>query len=200
MALAVGIMMSCLFLRKIQQRKAYVSEIDPASGYRCRFTISAAWNIDVPTVWDSSGEDMGCASFTASPPGPVSRWISARLLHRPPSDPARIHLAISTLDRFPRGLKDGYPRAVSFSRSQPLVLQHLHIHGCPATLCQSEGKRYGKPCRATFLFVYAPTPKMMYVVFGLSDISNSDQIYREIQDIGASFRVENARIPVSGKR
>ncbi|MCW3096604.1 MAG: hypothetical protein JWL77_2222 [Chthonomonadaceae bacterium] len=99
----------------------------------------------------------------------------------------------------PLGLKDGYPSAVSFSRSQPLVLQHLHIHGCPATLCQSEGKHSGKPFRATLLYIYAPAPTTMYLLYGLSDISDSDQIYREIQDIGASFRVEKVALPVSSK-
>jgi len=190
--LTVGVTSACLLLFKAQKRQAFFSAVDPETGYRCRFTVSAGWHIDVPVIWDS-WQDMGSNSFTAPPPGPIRRWCETHLWHRSTSTPTRIYLASSSLQNYPLGLNEGYPGRIAFLNNPPLIYRHLRIDGCPATLCQSEVKRGGKSIRATMLSIYSPASRTIYTIYGLPEISNSDQVYREVLEISESFHVEKVK-------
>ncbi|MCW3097485.1 MAG: hypothetical protein JWL77_3103 [Chthonomonadaceae bacterium] len=190
--LAVGVVVTCLFLRKVTQRTTFFGETDPASGYRCRITLPSDWKqkARLREMADNS-------FFVASSSSPLQQWIESRLLHRPASRPTTIYLSHSALRGF--RLTGGYPEPTFVGQARLLTHRHLDVDGYHATMI-----RMNYPALASLhsevLFVYAPDHSTVYTVYGSAAASHEEQLDREMQGVIASFHVEKVAVPAGGKR
>jgi hypothetical protein len=173
-----------LWMRKMQERKEFVSKVDAATGYQCRFTMGADWKIERGTP---AGEGYSQVDqFQPPPPGPIQQWINDHLLHRPPLSANHgiwlMTYPYQTALGFP--LRGGYP---DLSQPNPSSSRNLIIDDCPSTLTTFTNPR-NPSFNMTTLFVITPDHKVVYHVEAAYP-ANGDQIDREVQEIIRSFHV-----------
>ncbi|MCW3095800.1 MAG: hypothetical protein JWL77_1418 [Chthonomonadaceae bacterium] len=79
-ALVMGVVGLWLWIGKTNERKEFVGNIDPASGYRCRFTISPSWK--------RKNRDFGMEPWSLTeydsfivPPSPIRQWVDSKLIY-----------------------------------------------------------------------------------------------------------------------
>ena len=193
-----------LWVRQGQKRAEFLGNVDPASGYRCRFTLSSNWHRHE----DRSGRASDVVDFYRfTPPeiGPILRWIETHIPHRskptqlPPFIAPEIYLITNHVrqssDIAP--LLNGYPIVPRLG--EPLTERHITIDSCPATIVEDALTDTVPPIRTATLLVYTPDRKVVYSVnaFFLVPENQGD---REIQAIIASFHIEKVAVPPFGKR
>lgn len=186
----------CLLPGMREKRGAFVGQTDPASGLRCRFTLSAAWQKQYnrsPLNGNPFYIDM--AVFTASPQGSIKRWIGTHLLHQSaaPGWLPRVSLIGVKATILPHYLhiQAGYPELLSALPPSALH-RHLMIDGCPATQIAYEDRdrTTGAPIPNSALLVYLPASSSAYIVSGFTENRYRDQLNHEMQAIIDSFHVE----------
>ncbi|MCW3100600.1 MAG: hypothetical protein JWL77_6218 [Chthonomonadaceae bacterium] len=187
---AVGL---CLWESKPPRRKEFIGQVDPVSGYRCRFTLSSEWREDKP----EKGSDLLSIDYFCPPvPNLIHAWIANHLLHQvvPSATEPTINLLaprISAVHVFK--IQAGYPELINQPRY--FTHRHLRIDGFPATVVTTSDKSDS----ATILLVYIPDHSISYRVTGSGTPYNAAETDREMQAIIASFHVEKV-VPANGKR
>src|SRR5437868_14523896 len=78
------------------ERKEVVGRVDPALGYRCRFTLSSLWQGEyrpLSVVDADSGWKIDLDYYVCTPrPSPVTQWMNSHLLHLPSANAPEIRL------------------------------------------------------------------------------------------------------------
>lgn len=200
--LSVGVAAG-LWIRQGQKRTAFFGNVDKASGYRCRFTLSSNWHRH-DSLSELASDVVDVMSFTPPELSPVLRWIGSHIPHRsestqlPPFITPEISLITNTV-RQPSDASlflNGYP--IVNERGRLLTERHLNIDGCPATVVETDLTDTTPPIRAATLLVYTPDRKVVYIVraFLLVPENQGD---REMEAIIASFHIEKVA-PPTGKR
>jgi hypothetical protein len=189
--LVIGIVASCLALRKPQERNVFVGRIDPVSGYRCRFTLSPEWREDKSQKGNAS---LSVDYFFPPPGNPIHAWIATYLLHQAASDPTITLLSPRNSIVQVFQMQAGYPAMIR----PPLhfTQHHLRINGFPATIINASYKSD----TATLLLVYIPDHSVSYRMIGTGTPYNAAETNREMQAIIASFHVEKVVVGTSDKR
>jgi hypothetical protein len=172
---------SWLMSRTDQDRKPFVGGTDPASGLRCRITVSSGWK---------QGDGF---LFYDPPLLSTQRWINRELLDRADPQPPALLLS-NGLRKF--YLRDGYPELKQPGRFLHLTHLHLQVGGYPATLLKYDALG-PPPYHCLFLLVYVNDNSKVYSVFTSAAPSNADMLEREMQAIIASFHIEKV---TGGKR
>jgi hypothetical protein len=189
-----------------QKRTEFVGRVDPTSGLRCRFTLAADWKReDMLASWGQSMRHLpqgllDIDRFSASPPGPVYRWITTHLF---PSSAAQKVVPGIYLTSVQAGtglpyyqIQSGYPEPSSRPQgSLTYTHRHLQIDGCPATMITASNKKYS----GSGVMVYVPNRSIAYIVSGYAAPGDMALINHEMQEIVSSFHIENAAAPSSGK-
>lgn len=198
--LVVGVVATCLLLRKAQARKEFVGKTDAESGLRCRFTVSAGWQQkeDADPVGDPWSVIIDDSSFV-SRPFPFRQWIDKHVLHRPIGNPVETYMRTTRGQYLPKGfhLENGYPEPRWYD-FKILLHKHLRIDGYPATLVDLENSDYHY--RWTALLVYVPDHAILYEVTCSAEAPDFDQAFQEIQAITSSFHVEKGAVASDDKR
>jgi hypothetical protein len=185
LVLMVGGLALSGFVRKAQERQEFVGPVDPATGYRCRFTLATEWKRDGNT-------------FTA--PLPIYQRINRFLFHRPTDDPPTIWLdRFSVKEHSGRfSLVDEYPELHTDLPARVIVQSRVQIDGYPATRGEW-GIGPVKPTnRTAFLLVYVPKASTVYQLMGWSQ--GSHQAADEMAALIDSFHIEKAVVPSNGKQ
>jgi len=217
--LVVGVTGPYLLIHKARERKTFLGNVDPVSGYRCRFTLSPVWNWHVKTGltgnrqgsppsfgnhgdFDPGDSPLDGADFTfprpASPSGPLSQWLSLHFFPKTvPAKTPKIGLFSCPLKDFPghTRLVRGYPEFVGEGEGTvPKHTQsHLLIDGCPATIMDFTS--FPDSPGPYSLIVYDSKSDLLYCVGGVAEEGESAWFHREMQAIIASFHIEKASFP-----
>jgi hypothetical protein len=179
--LGVSMVLLCLLVNKAQERTEFVGAVDPASGYRCRFTIASGWK--------HYGD--GNVVFFCPAPSPLLKWMAVHLFHETADTGTTWAIEMVTET-------DG--RNLRLWSSEKIVTQnHFSIDGCPATVIHSSLDIYGNPPAMTRLWVTVPDQPIRYDMDATVDSPDSDQIEAEMQAIISSFRVEKVAVPTGRK-
>ena len=202
--LVVAVVALCLFIGKARERKEYVSQMDPRSGYRCHFTLSSDWrkgSWSPSALYGRTQELDYIKSFVPTPPNPIMSWIATHLFHQagisvlPPSI-LLLSLKANEMKYYFR-VQAGYPEPLRGGQGQLTILihRHLRIDGFPATIVTEAGQY----CNGVTLLVYVPDHSMSYEVNGLAATQDAASLDREMQAIIASFHIEKV-VPTVGVR
>jgi len=197
--LVVVVVATCLFVGKAQEQKEFVSQMDPESGYRCRFTVSSDWHKDSNSASGVPGSAfLYMDSFSPAPPNPIMSWISTHLFHQ--TETAMLPPNISLICPRPHATRSifqvqaGYPELVhrnQVNSNRITTHRHLRIDGFPAIVTTVADKSYN----GTMLIVYVPDHSVSYVVNGGTDTQNAAPVNLEMQAIISSFHVEKVPAP-----
>lgn len=191
-------LLTWIFIGKARERKEFVSKVDPATGYRCRFTIGAGWKHTREDRRFMGNGDFGNPPdrFLSAPSNTLLQWITVHLLHRSqsPSEPAEISLFVqATSSQNEVALQDGYPAVPPVT--PPLSEHHLIIDDCRATL-----ETYPYPgtstAHETDLLICTPDRKAVFQLIAYSAMQG-DGTDREMQEIIRSFHIEKVPGPDS---
>ncbi len=189
--IVMGVVVCCVLLGKMQERKGFVSNV--TAGYRYRCTLSTNWKL-------AQASERSSTYFSA--PNPIQEWISVHLFHQPPTNGTlfngrpELDLGIATSEEMPNFIKmeAGYPEPESGAISagiKALTAKHFRLDGCPATMATMEAiGPNGKNAHVTTLLVCPPNQVTTYLVFIAAEPEYSTQADREMQAILASFHVE----------
>jgi len=122
-----GVVVSCLLIIKAQERKEFVGNVDPESGLRCRFTISADWQqkADPNSERDPWSRLVDHNSFISRPP-PIRQWLDSHILHRSIAKPVETYLTTTKGNPLPKGfhLGNGYPEPKWYAFK---IVTHEHL-------------------------------------------------------------------------
>jgi hypothetical protein len=190
--LVVGVVMPGLLIGKIWERQEFVGRVDPASGYRCRFTVSAEWKRRLNTP--DPAEPFESEAFTLAH-SPIGEWIDNHLLHRSLSDPPTIDLLDGRLNgRAGRGVTEFKP---SFLGSDQTDTDHrFKIDGYPSVvLTMRSGWHY-----ETKLIVYVPEVTVVYEISCKTEDEDIARVESEMQEIISSFHIDKVAVSEGGKR
>jgi hypothetical protein len=202
-ALSVGVVVSWTFVRKAQERQEFIGKVDPATGYRCRFTLAPHWHCtDHRSVGNEERTDYDV--FSPLPLSALSRWTEAHLFHpatsstaRGPSTPSEIYLISQPIRQQDVGyyhLRNGYP--IVDVRGETVSERHFMVDGCHATLSQKSF--FINPSIEAITFcLYTPNRTVMYLL-QTNVFLERNNVEREMQAIVASLHIE--KVPVGGKR
>lgn len=186
-----------LWMRKMQERKEFVSDVEPATGYRCRFTIGVGWKHNREDRRFVGSWDVGMPPdrFSSTPSNPLLQWITGHLLHRPQAeaDPAEISLFVEAIGSpAEASFLNGYPDRPEVT--PPLSKRHLIIDGCRAIL---ETHPYSGTSTAheTDLVICTPDRKVFFEVISYSSMQG-DPADRELEQIIRSFHIEKVSKPI----
>ncbi len=183
--LIVGVAGACFVIRSgmAHERKEFLTERDPESGCRYRFTISTDWNVNSQTMGVHSGKRIGFLSIQAPANPPFRQWVNDSLLHRAPSKPVTIQTFSFIVAARSRRyhLVEGYPEAASSPLARVLARKRLRIDGHPAVLSRLEIKMTGANYQFSALTIYFPENSALYDMYSVSDPVQGDQVYQELQ-------------------
>jgi len=175
-----------LWMRKMQERQEFVSNVDAATGYQCRFTVDADWKIERAPPSRQGDIQVEVARFDPLPPGPIHQWINDRILHRAPRSLNHgIWLMTSPQQTAQLPLRGGYP---DLRRWHPSSARNMIIDGCASTLATFTGPRRS-PFKFTRLYVITPDHTVVYNV-DFAYLKKGDQMDKEVQEIIRSFHVK----------
>ena len=200
----VGVVMAYLLIRMgmARERTEFVGNVDPTSGYRCRFTISSDGKRNTPEGRRQAAPVNQIEVFNPVR-SPARRWMEDHLLHRQAANaPMIVLFAVPMVPNHLRGsfhIVEGYPELTLPGKSRLVTHRHLHIGGGLATVCTLEGAMPSAPIRTSFLLVYLPDCFLLYAVIGSSETLDFAPTDREMQAIISSFHIEKV-IPTGGKR
>lgn len=207
---------ACLWVGKMQARHEVFGGIDPASGFRCRYTVGAGWGANVGQIGSGSAASwklehfasgksywiLDANWFDAPRPSPLQEWIDSHSGKRAYQGPRSINQdtlrANDMAKLFP--IRDGYPEPVLKPQAHILSHRHFRVDGCPATVVDAEMLN-GESERTMIVCIYVPAPALLYELqFRGAPMSESAPLDRELQAILASFHVEKIALPIAGKR
>ena len=213
--MVVGVILSWLWISKMNERTEFVGKADAASKFRCRFMVSSDWqaiaNLRSAAVrsassgvqpfhcWSGQSQVLEDETFTPLP-GPIRRWIDNHVLHRQTGNSPSIHFSTltGTLVPWQYRIEGGYPEPVVFNEECPLT-RHLCVDGYRATVVTYPIKP-GEATREMWLLVYVPHHSLLYEVSVRARTSDFASIDREMQAIISTFHVENSAVPEGRKR
>jgi hypothetical protein len=196
--LVVVVIAAWVSLRRPQERKEFVGQVDPATGYRCRFLLSTAWKPQDISFDEKLPPDI---AFTLTP-SPIRQWINTRLLHKAAPYPLMIQLTrlrTHNKNKSAWHIVEGYPEYLP-NPAFTTTHQHLHIDSYPTTRGRWEWKQPGRTMvYGTFLFVYIPEKSTGYILGATyENAAELAVIDQEMNAIIASFHIE--KVPSGGKR
>ena len=176
----------CLALSKTHERQEFIGNVDPKTGYRCRFTLSSDWQRKkllsrVGEVW----------LFTP-PLNTIRQRMYMYLFPKTIFSVPSISFGDSTsIVRAQTHLAGGYPDP-NLPRSVHIdSLRHLVIDGFPATVTTTTTE----PLHAISLSVYVPQASGIYSIGGIATGANFALADREMQAIISSFHIEKVTSP-----
>lgn len=182
-----------LWARKMLERKEFVSQIDPVSGYRCRFTVGAGWKQGGAGIGDEA--IVEAFHFIPPPGNPVLQWIADHLLHHSPSNAADNSIEVDVIS-IPNGtslpLRNGYPDASIWGPN--LSERHFKIDGCLASVATIKYFSVSSSGYLTGLLIYTPDEKRFYEGIAVYS-TRGDATDREMQQIIRSFHIEKVDKP-----
>jgi hypothetical protein len=194
--LVVSVIALCLLASKTPERKGFVGNMEPESGYRCRFTLSSSWRVTGRDIALSPGV-LDNATFKPAR-SPIREWIDRVLLHRQTAIQPMIGLRAVTKDTASWSdfkYQAGYPELWLGPREHILTRRRLWIDNCPATVVSFELARSHPH---TLLSVAVPDHS---VVFMIRDGNlKSEDLNREMQAIISSFHIEKVAVGAGVKR
>ncbi|HLK59546.1 MAG TPA: hypothetical protein VKU00_23490 [Chthonomonadaceae bacterium] len=198
----------------ITARRPFVGKTDPASGYRCVFTIGQGWQPDNPDTWPKE-KALDAFSFQPPKPAPFQEWLEQHLLHHTASattpNPPPAVAVLSFVGTPPPGmdmeLQDSYP-ILTFPKdalSIPIITQEQKrtlISGHRATWSvykiDLSSLNQGTPSISpqiyhAYAFLIKVTDRpLWYAVVGTSDEAHHTVVLNEMRQIRDSFRIEQA--------
>jgi len=195
-----GTVALCLLIGKAQGRKEFVGNVDPTSGYRCRFTLASSWRVSARDI-DISPGVLDNAVFKPVPQNPIKAWMDRVLLHREAARQPMIGLTTVTSKDAENysaiQFEAGYPE-MKLGRPQRILKQRrLWIDSCPATVV-TFGSASPRFHPHTVLTVSVPDRSIIFSV--MDGIAQSDDMNREMQAILSSFHIERVAVQASSKR
>ena len=146
----VGVILSWLWISKMNERMEFVGKVDAASKFRCRFMVPSDWqaidNLRRAAVrsassgvqpfhcWSGQSPVLEDETFTPLP-GTIRRWMDKHVLHRQTGNSPSIHLSTltGTLVPWQYQIEGGYPEPVVFDEERPLT-RRLCVDGYRATV------------------------------------------------------------------
>ncbi|MCW3055085.1 MAG: hypothetical protein JWN14_4255 [Chthonomonadales bacterium] len=215
LTMMVGVILSWLWISKMNERKELVGKTDTVSKFRCRFTVPSDWQATdnlrrVAVLSASSGvQPLHCWSVpshvledeTFTPlPGPIRLWMDNYVLHRRTDNSPSIHLSTltGTLVPWQYQINGGYPQPVVFDEERPLT-RRLCINGYRATVV-TDPLKPGEAMRKMWLLVYVPHHSILYEVSVSAETSDFAPLDREMQAIVASYHIEKVAGSAGDKR
>lgn len=197
-----------LFTGEAHERQEFIEQSDPASGYRCRFTVASDYQQREDVV-------QGTSIFTTKPPDPKWYYLQTKILRHPPPETPVISLKhFSEKDASLVPIRNGYPAPVMDVSDQILAVRHFQIDlGCPVTVVTYIENGKDRSNRCIDMYVSLPSGRNVYRLSGhisegnpfVSDYKivlkrNVAALDREMEAILSSFHVEKIVVPAGGKR
>lgn len=174
------------------RRIEYVSNIDPNTGYRCRFTIAADWKLyRSPDYPGPNPTILDYQTFTPRPKPPLIEWICMRVLHQDlkvkHKDFMMLHCPSEYASAFI--VEEGYPQQLDTPAQQVCSRRHMRLDGQPATLtAYAASNNYG------YVLLVKPKQQTIFYEFAFSaEEANVPGLQDEMEQIASYFRLEKVR-------
>jgi hypothetical protein len=180
------------------QRTEFVGNVNPTTGYRCRFDVPFRWKFK-----DERGETFAPTCLdggTFTVPGSLNKSaVEARLLgpSLPPKAPIIVSFLSSRSGALLSGmrLKAGYPEYNYLDSTIPSHIQHFGMDGSAATMITKKGKHSFK----ITLMLYNSDCPAFYEMTTEGEMLDYKRITDEIALVIASFRIDKATVSGPGR-
>ena len=209
----LGIVATCLVISQAHERKEFVGQVDPVSGYRCRFTVASDYQHREGVLQKDALQNTSI--FTSIPPNPIRYYLQTEWLHlSPPATPGIYLEQFSEKHPCLVPISNGYPAPVMDIHDRMQSVRHFQIDkDCPVTVITYVGSGQDRSVRYREMYVSLPSGRIGYAVSGRisegdpfaldhesASKGNAAALDREMDAIISSFHIEKAAAPTGGKR